>query len=148
VALTESLAMPAIIPDGVHVHPEVMRLVFLARGAAGLMLTTDKILFSGLASDRAERLGRGRASVVDGAARLSNGTLAGSIISMLDGVRLMVTKVGATVGEVARMASTNPSDLLAARDHGRIAAGARADLIVLSPALDLKAAYIGGRALC
>jgi N-acetylglucosamine-6-phosphate deacetylase len=146
-ALAESPAIPAIIPDGVHVHPEMMRLAFRARGAGGMILTTDKILFSGLAPAAAEKIGRGRAHVVDGAARLANGTLAGSIISMLDGVRLMVTKIGATVGEAARMAATNPADLVGARDRGRIAAGAHADLIVLSPALDLKAVYIGGRAL-
>jgi N-acetylglucosamine-6-phosphate deacetylase len=146
-ALADSLAMPAIIPDGVHVHPEMMRLAFRARGAAGMILTTDKILFSGLAPAEAEKLGRGRAHVVEGAARLANGTLAGAIISMLDGVRLMVTKIGATVGEAARMAATNPADLVGARDRGRIAAGAHADMMVLSPALDLKAVYIGGRAL-
>ncbi len=146
-ALAESPALPAIIPDGVHVHPEIMRLAFRARGAGGMILTTDRILFSGLTNAEAARI-RGRpARVVDGAARLSNGTLAGSIISMLDGVRLMVSRVGATVGEAARMAATNPADTIGARDRGRIAAGAHADLIVLSPALDLKAVYIGGRAL-
>jgi N-acetylglucosamine-6-phosphate deacetylase len=146
-ALTESPAMPALIPDGVHVHPDVMRLAFRARGAAGTILTTDKILFAGLTPAEAEKLGRGRASIVDGAACLANGTLAGSIISMLDGVRLMVSKIGATVGEAARMAATNPAGLIGVRDRGRIAVGAHADMIVLSPALDLKAVYIGGRAL-
>jgi N-acetylglucosamine-6-phosphate deacetylase len=145
-ALADSSAMPAIIPDGVHVHPEMMRLAFRARGAAGMILTSDKIFFSGLAPAEAEKLGRGRARVVDGAARLSNGTLSGSIISMLDGVRLMVARVGATVGEAARMAATNPAELLGARDRGRIAPGAHADMMVLSPALDLKAVFIGGRA--
>ena len=146
-ALADSSAMAAIIPDGVHVHPDVMRLAFRARGAAGMILTTDKILFSGMSSAEADKMRPGRARVVDGAVRLASGTLAGSIISMLDGVRVMVTQVGVTVGEAARMAATNPTELLGARDRGRIAAGAHADLIVLSPALDLKAVFVGGRDL-
>jgi len=43
------------------------------------------------------------------------------------------------------MASTNPANLVGIDDRGRIQAGARADLIVLSPALELKSVFIGGR---
>ena len=146
-ALAPSPAFAAVIPDGVHVHPEMLRLAWRARGKSGLLLVTDKVVLAGTAANPGENVGRGRAIVRDGAARLADGTLAGSIISMLDGVRLMVDQVGVSVGDAAVMASTNPAILLGATDRGRLQIDARADLIVLSRTLELKAVFIGGREL-
>ena len=42
-ALAPSAAFAAIIPDGVHVHPAILRLAFDARGRSGLILVTDKV---------------------------------------------------------------------------------------------------------
>jgi N-acetylglucosamine-6-phosphate deacetylase len=146
-ALAPSAARPAIIPDGVHVHPEMLRLAYRARGAAGLILTTDKVVLAGT-DPRAElAVGRARAKIDRGAARLGDGTLAGSIISMLDGVRLMVNEAGATVGEAAIMAAGNPAAILGLADRGRLELRARADLIVLSRGLELKGVFLGGREL-
>jgi N-acetylglucosamine-6-phosphate deacetylase len=124
-----------VIPDGVHVHPAMLGLAVRARGAAGMILTTD----------RAPRVGE--VKFKGGAARLADGTLAGSIISMIDGMRLMVERAGVTVGEAAQMAATNPAAVLGLADRGRIAPGGRADLILLDRELRLKAVFIGGREL-
>jgi N-acetylglucosamine-6-phosphate deacetylase len=146
-ALAPSLARPAVIPDGVHVHPEMLRLAYRTRGVAGLILTTDKVVLAGT-DPRAElAVGRARAKIDRGAARLLDGTLAGSIVSMLDGVRLMVNEVGVPVGEAAVMAAGNPAALLSLDDRGRLELRARADLIVLSRGLELKAVFLGGREL-
>ena len=145
-ALAESPAIPAIIPDGVHLHPAMLRLAFNARGKDGLILVTDKVALAGT-SNTEKIVGRARATIRDGAARLDDGTLAGSIISMLDGVRIMVEKAGVSIGDAAVMAATNPANLVGANDRGRIEVGARADLILLSPALELKSVFIGGREL-
>ena len=137
-ALAPSTAMAAVIPDGVHVHPQVLALIYRARGAAGMVLTTDKVA----------SVGQGGASALAAddrtVARTADGRLAGSLISMLDGMRLMLTEVGASVGEVAQMASTNPAKVLGLTDRGRIEVGARADFIVLDPDFRLKAVFIGG----
>ncbi|MGD1028195.1 N-acetylglucosamine-6-phosphate deacetylase [Candidatus Binatus soli] len=145
-ALAPSPALAAIIPDGVHVHPAVLRLASRARGKDGMILVTDKVALA-KASTSEKNLGRASATITirDGAARLDDGTLAGSIISMLDGVRVMVEKAGVSIGDAAVMAATNPADVVGANDRGRIQAGARADLIVLSQALELKSVFIAGR---
>ena len=143
-ALAPSPAMPAVIPDGVHVHPAMLRLAFNARGKDGMILVTDKVALA-QTSGAENIVGRARATIRDGAARLDDGTLAGSIISMLDGVRIMVDKAGVSIGDAAVMASTNPANLIGALDRGRIQPGARADLIVLSRALELKSVFVGGR---
>jgi N-acetylglucosamine-6-phosphate deacetylase len=145
-ALTPSPAIPAIIPDSVHVHPAMLRLAVTARGIDGIIIVTDKVA-PAKTTNAEKTVGRARATIRDGAARLDDGTLAGSIISMLDGVRMMVEKVGVSIGDAAVMAATNPANLIGAGDRGRIQAGARADLIVLNQALELKSVFIGGREL-
>ena len=143
-ALAPSPALAAIIPDAVHVHPAILRLVFDARGKDGMILVTDKVALA-QTSGSEKIVGRSRAAIRDGAARLDDGTLAGSIISMLDGVRIMVEKADVRIGDAAVMAATNPARLLGANDRGRIEVGTRADLIMLSSALELKSVLIGGR---
>ena len=142
-ALAPSAAIAAIIPDAVHVHPAILRLAFAARGRSGLILVTDKVALA-QTSRSGKTVGRARATIRDGAARLDDGTLAGSIISMLDGVRMMVENTDATIADAAIMAATNPAILLGAPDRGRLQPKARADLIVLSPTLELKSVFIGG----
>ena len=146
-AMIPSEALAAVIPDGVHVHPEMLRLVYRSRAAAGMLITTDKVAVAGAGPDFAPAIGDERVRIADGAARLSDGTLAGSIISMLDGVRLMVESVGVPIGEAAMMATINPALILGLADRGAISIGARADLIVLSRDLKLKAVFISGHEL-
>jgi N-acetylglucosamine-6-phosphate deacetylase len=142
-ALTPSTAFAAVIPDGIHVHPRVLALIYRVRGAAGMVLTTDKV-----ASDPSTAASLGCASGNGRtAAHNSSGVLAGSLITMMDGIRLMVTAVGASVGEAALMAATNPAQVLGVADRGRIEPGCRADLIVIDRELNLKAVFIGGREL-
>jgi N-acetylglucosamine-6-phosphate deacetylase len=143
-ALAPSAAIAAVIPDAVHVHPAILRLVFDARGRGGLILVTDKVALAGTSGSE-EIVGRARATIRDGAARLDDGTLAGSIISMLDGVRIMVEKAEVRIGDAAVMAATNPARLIGANDRGCIQIGARADLIVLSRSLELKSVFLHGR---
>ncbi|MGH7934773.1 MAG: amidohydrolase family protein, partial [Candidatus Binataceae bacterium] len=150
-ALMPSAARAAIIPDGVHVHPEVLRMAWRLRGADGLILATDRVALAGSdgynARDAPPLFGGALTAVTlnAGAARLPDGTIAGSVITMLDGVRLMVEQVGASVGEAALMASTNPAQTLGRKNLGRLAPGMLADLIVLDRELKLKAVYVWGR---
>lgn len=134
-ALIGSEAYAAVIPDGVHVHPAMLRIAVRARGVTGMILTTDRVPLTGRVRAKA------------GAARLADGRLAGSIITMVDGIRWMVERVGVSRGDAARMAATNPAALLRLDDRGRIEPGRRADLIVLDRELKLKAVFIGGREL-
>jgi N-acetylglucosamine-6-phosphate deacetylase len=142
-AVLPSRALAAVIADSVHVHPEMLRLLYRARGAGGICLTTDRVATGGAAPASA----LAGARIIDGAARMPGGTLAGSVISMLDAARMMIDRTGASAGEAALMGATNPARVLGLEKRGKIEIGARADLLVLSPALELKAVIIGGREL-
>jgi N-acetylglucosamine-6-phosphate deacetylase len=142
-AMLPSPAWAAVIADGIHVHPAMLRLLYLTRGASGICLTTDRVAIA--AAPGASPLAA--ATVANGAARMPDGRLAGSVISMLDAVRIMVERVGASVGEAALMAATNPARVLGLGRRGKIETGALADLLVLGPGLELKAVLVGGREL-
>lgn len=144
-ALAPSPAYAAVIPDSVHVHPEMIRLAYRARGRDGMLVVTDKVVLAGTQESPGAEVGRAHASIRDGAVRLGDGTLAGSIISMLDGLRLLVQRTGISIGDAAVMAATNPATVIGAHDRGRVQVGARADLIVLDRKLELKSVFIGGR---
>jgi N-acetylglucosamine-6-phosphate deacetylase len=145
-AMLASDAFAAVIPDGVHVDPAMLKLVYRVRGASGMILTTDKVALAGLQTGE-HLVGRARATVHEGVPRLQDGTIAGSVISMLDGVRTMIDRVGVSVGDVAMMSAANPASLMRLGDRGVLKIGARADLLILSREFKLKAVFIGGREL-
>ena len=128
-----------LIADGVHVHPDLVRLAFRTKGPGRIALVTDAVGW------RAGTVGP-LAITHDGTApRLADGTLAGSSLT-LDRAVANVVAWGATdlVGAV-RAAATTPADLLGRPDLGRIAPGARADLAALDGAGRCVATWLGGR---
>jgi N-acetylglucosamine-6-phosphate deacetylase len=145
-ALTGDISMPAVIPDGIHVAPEILRLVYMARTSRRMLMTTDKVSLAATSPDASMRVGREQAHVVNGAARLPDGALAGATISMLEGARVM-RKIGAGIADLVMMAAGNPANLLGETRRGRLQPGAVSDIIVLSEAFELKTVFLAGREL-
>ena len=131
-----------VIPDGIHLHPATLRLV----SGLQLVFTTDRVSVAG-DGDAATIFGEPNPGihVYDGAARLANGTLAGSTITMLDGARRMMNELGGDWERVAEVCARNPARVLGLHDRGVIALRRRADLVLLDRELNLQAVYIGGR---
>lgn len=119
-----------LIADGVHVHPAVVGDTLRTR-AGRVALVTDAMAAAG-AGDGDYRLGPLTAVVRDGVARIggADGPIAGSTLTLDRAVRLAVAR-GIPLAEAVAAASRVPADLLGRADLGRIAPGARADLVVL-----------------
>ena len=142
-ALTDSRVTVALIADGIHAHPAALNLALLAKGPARLVLVTDAIAAAGAPPGRYPLAGV--PVVSDGAsARLSDGTLAGSTLTMDRAVRAMVSQAGARLEDALAMASTVPTSIIGLADTGRIAAGAVADLTLWSSAMEVVATIVGG----
>jgi N-acetylglucosamine-6-phosphate deacetylase len=122
-----------VINDGVHVHPSVLRLV-ADRDPRQLVLVTDAISATGIGDGQYE-LGGQQVSVINGEARLSsNGSLAGSTVTMDVAVQRAVQVAGLSVEVAVAAASSNPARLLGMSDQrGTITPGLIADLIHLGP---------------
>jgi N-acetylglucosamine-6-phosphate deacetylase len=131
-----------VIPDGIHVHPATLRLI----SGLQLIFITDRVSPAGNGGTVGTLGGPPAAlRVIAGAARLADGTLAGSLITMLDGARLMLEELGGDWAGVCAVCAENPARLLGLHRRGRLAPRQRADLMLVDQRLNLKAVYIGGR---
>ena len=130
-----------LISDGLHVHPAAVLAAHRMFGKK-LCLISDSLRAAGM-PDGAYTLGGQPIIVKDGRATLENGTLAGSTISVLDGLRNAV-RFGVSLEDAVYAATAAPADA-AKLDCGRIVVGKAADLVVLGPDLSLRAVYIDGK---
>jgi N-acetylglucosamine-6-phosphate deacetylase len=143
-ALTDDRLTIGLVADGVHSHPASLRLAVRAKGAERIALVTDMMAAAGMPpGDYA--LGGQRVIVDETSARLTDGTLAGAILTLDEAVRNMVRWTEATPAEALRMASEVPARLLGLADAGRLVAGARADLVLLDRDLRVEETLIDGR---
>lgn len=137
-ALVEDRLAVGLIADLVHVHPLALQLAFRCKPSDRTVLVTDAV------ASRPGRLGEFAVRVRDGAPRLADGTLAGSIVTMDQAIRNVVRRCGITLEQAVRSASTNPARLMGCNDRGEIAVGQRADLVGLDDALRIGAVWLGG----
>jgi N-acetylglucosamine-6-phosphate deacetylase len=132
-----------IIADGKHLDPLTLRLLLQVKSPERLTLISDAIAAAGLGDGDYQIWGE-TISVANGRTRNAHGSIAGSVITMLDGVRMMLS-LGVSEVEVARMAATNPARLLRLdHDCGSIEEGKRADLVGLDQAGKVRLAMVGG----
>jgi N-acetylglucosamine-6-phosphate deacetylase len=143
-ALTNDGISCEIIADGVHVHPKMLRMAAKNKPADKLLLVSDSVAPTGLGDGEYE-IWDEKISVVNGQTRNERGSIAGSVITMLDAARMMLS-LGFSVAEVAQMASANPARLLGIeKTHGSIEVGKRADLVALDDNGKVKFVMIGGK---
>jgi N-acetylglucosamine-6-phosphate deacetylase len=136
-ALASADATAELIADGVHVHPAVLRI------AVGLMphriaLITDAIRACGMPEGTYKLYGYD-ITVRDGMARLASGTLAGSVLTMSRAVQNMVELAGLPLESVIPLATEVPARIIGvAGRKGKIERGYDADLVLLSPRLEVE----------
>ncbi len=142
-ALTDARLTVTLIADGVHAHPAALNLALRAKGADHVALVTDAVAAAGAPAGR-YALG-GQTIVSDGeSARLEDGTLAGSTLTLDRAVRVMVALGGARLEEALAMASTVPAERLGLDDRGQLEVGRRADLVLWSDTLEIVSTVVGG----
>lgn len=140
--LTDQSVAVELICDGVHVHPDVVRLAIQAAGVERVLLVTDAMSATGCA-DGDYQLGGLPVRVVDGTARLlaADGTLgaiAGSTLTMDRAFNFVVDTLGYSIVDAAKMASINPARVHGLSDVGQLRVGRRADLCVVNDAGQLQ----------
>jgi N-acetylglucosamine-6-phosphate deacetylase len=132
-----------VIADGIHLDQRVLQLLHKLKGATGLMLISDAVAPAGLGDGDYQIWGE-TINVQEGRTRNSAGSIAGSVITMLDAVQKMKS-LGVSEVDLARMGSTNPARLLGTdHDCGTIEEGKRADLVAIDANGKVIFTMIGG----
>ncbi|HKO58277.1 MAG TPA: amidohydrolase family protein, partial [Thermoanaerobaculia bacterium] len=145
-ALVSADATAELIADGIHVHPAVLRIAARAMPHR-VALVTDAMRACGLPDGQYKLYGYD-VTVADGAARLANGTLAGSVLTMSGAVRNMVELAGMPIESVIPLATEVPARILGVADRkGKLESGYDADVVLLNEKLGIDRVFARGEEL-
>ncbi|MGB7068261.1 MAG: N-acetylglucosamine-6-phosphate deacetylase [Pyrinomonadaceae bacterium] len=132
-----------IIADGVHSDPSMLRFACNTKTADKVTLISDSVAPTGLGDGEFQLWGE-QITVTNGRTQNERGSIAGSVITMLDAVMKM-RLLGFSDLDVAKMSSLNPAKLLGIDgSRGSIEVGKRADLVALDDSGKVRMVMIGG----
>lgn len=142
--LTDDRIYAELIVDMHHLHKAAIQLAYKAKGKDKIILVSDAMRATGLTDGKYD-LGGQMVEVIDGFARLDNGTIAGSTLTLDKAIKNMVNIVGIPLHEAIMMASYNPAKALGL-DHkiGSVEKGKQADLVFLDQNLNVTHVMIKG----
>jgi N-acetylglucosamine-6-phosphate deacetylase len=143
--LTSDQLTADIIADGIHLAPEVVQIFLRSKGIDRSVLITDAMSAAGM-PDGTYQLGPIQVEVKDGRAT-ANGSLAGSVLTMDRAVRNITQFAGWTLQHAIRAATLNPTRAAALAQHGHLAPGLEANIVVLSPNGEVRNTMVRGRGL-
>jgi len=133
------------IADGVHLHPAIVNMLVRLKGPAKTVLITDAIRGAGMPDGEYE-LGGQPIVVKQGAVRLPDGTLAGSCLTMDQGVRNLAAFTGRPLPDCLQMATLTPARAIGLSDRkGSLEPGKDADIVLLTPDLEVAATLLLGK---
>ncbi len=146
-ALSDPRITIGLIPDGLHVHPALVGLVWRLLGPDRLNLVTDAMAAMGMTPGDYV-LGDFRVSVDETSARLPDGTLAGCVLSLDAILRAFRAYTGASLPDTIATVTSTPARLLGLHDGlGHIKPGVPADLVLMTTMGEIVETYVEGKLL-
>ncbi len=143
-AALDSEAYLGIIVDGHHVHPAGIRLATGAKARDKGYLITDAISATGMPRGK-HTLGASTIILGEDVARLPDGTIAGSILTMDEAINNTLEFTNLSLVEAVRMATVNPAEFVNVRESkGTLEEGTDADLAVFDEQLRVEYTISGG----
>jgi N-acetylglucosamine-6-phosphate deacetylase len=134
-----------IIADGVHVHPELVKLLLREKPTSNVVLVTDSL--KPTRQEQGELIANNELAVLgsDHAFHRASDpdTLLGSSLTMLDGVRNLVSWE-IPIETAIQMATSNPARIYDFNKIGRLAPGYQADITVFDKNFQLKGVFKKG----
>jgi N-acetylglucosamine-6-phosphate deacetylase len=135
-----------LIADGVHVHPAMMHALVKILGPERTIIITDALSAAGLAEDTQFDFAGQPAQLLHGAARLADGTLTGSVLTLDLALKNIIQATGVSLQEAVGMLTHNPARAAkVAGRKGQLQADYDADLLIMDSTLTLQATICQGR---
>ena len=142
--LTQPNVVAGLIADGIHCHPAMLQLTWQSKGADGIALVTDAMGAMGMPPGK-YLFGDFEINVDQVSARLTDGTLAGSILTADLALQNMLKWCNLRVEAVLPSLTSTPARLLNIPNKGKLTPGADADLVLLTPSGQVVKTLIGGQ---
>lgn len=133
------------ISDGIHISYPALRTAYKQKGTDKVLLVSDAMEACGM-PDGQYSLGGQDVIVKNGAARLLDGTLAGSVLTLDKAVKNIYNNSNYPLNEVVRMATYNGAKHCHVEDHkGLIKEGYDADLILFNEDIEIQKVFVNGK---
>jgi N-acetylglucosamine-6-phosphate deacetylase len=133
-----------LIADGVHVHPAAMDALVKLLGPERTIVITDALAGAGIPEATFNFAGQS-ARVIRGAARLADGTITGSILTMDQALRNVLQMTDVSLQQAVGMLTLNPAHAAqVSHRKGRLQVGYDADLLIFDSSLVLQATICRG----
>lgn len=129
-----------IIADGIHIVPDMIDLAYRLKGAAGVVLISDAMRAKGM-EDGEYDLGGQQVSVRQGEARLENGSLAGSVLTMDKAFKNIIKFTSCSIAEAVQMTSSNQALEFNMERKGFLTKGKDADFVIMDEELHVKKTF-------
>lgn len=143
---TNGKVFAGLIADGIHVHPRMIEIAWALITAQRMVLVTDAVGAMGFKPGTYEQGGL-EIVVTEDAARLRNGTLAGSVLRLDQALRNMMRFTNSSVEQILPALGANQARLLKMSDSGQIKPGFRADLTAVDQNGDILLTMVDGKIL-
>ena len=121
-ALTDERLYAEFISDGIHLHGDIVKLICRAKGAQRAVAITDAMEAAGM-PDGEYALGGQPVTVKDGQARLHDGTLAGSVLTMKQALHNLIHRFGIAPVDAVRMCTATPAESIGEKVCGHMCVG-------------------------
>lgn len=133
-----------VIADNIHLHPAILKMVASLKTADKMILVTDAIRGTGL-PDGEYPIDERTITIKNGEARLPNGNLAGSTLTMDRAFRNMVAATNWSIDELLPAVTLTPARLIGVQDRkGSIEIGKDADLIIIDDDINVLNTFVMG----
>jgi len=136
-----------LICDGLHVHPDAVRIYWKSKGSERAMLITDAMSAAGM-PDGNYKLGELDVRVINGKCIIGEDTLAGSTLTLDRAVRNFAEFTGASIADLSKLASRNSARMTGFEtEAGSLAVGRAANITVLSAKNEVVETILRGRSV-
>jgi len=133
-----------LIADTIHTHPAIFNILINLKKKDKIVLITDSMR-AGCMKGGIYELGGQKVIVKDGSARLQNGTLAGSVLTLNKAVKNMLHHTDLEIYEAVAMASNVPAKVIHMDNKkGRLEVGLDADIVVFDEDVDVFLTIVEG----
>jgi len=134
-----------LIADNIHVHPAAQKILVDVKTPTGVILVTDAIRAAGL-PDGDYMLDDRSVHIENGAVRLSNGTLAGSVLTMERALKNVCAAAGRSLAEMWITSSLNAARAIGvSAQKGSLEVGKDADLVLLNTSFEVQLTVVQGQ---